>query len=205
MTSTQTTWPYNYSNANMLPSPSNANFNGISPNYPMLGLLPDYGGSSNSSNSYNNYHKITPNFNQNIYGMYGNFNSAQNSPIFPLSCNEYKQNKSSDGYEYTNNSSSDEYGVSSKSSKSGSRRYKTPSPQILRHRRQAANARERRRMNNLNTAFEKLRTVLPEMDSGRRLSKYETLQMAQHYIYCLIELLHQTENDNDITVKKEEK
>ncbi|KIH63864.1 hypothetical protein ANCDUO_05832 [Ancylostoma duodenale] len=34
-----------------------------------------------------------------------------------------------------------------------------------------------------------LRTVLPEMDSGRRLSKYETLQMAQQYIACLMEIL----------------
>ncbi|VDN51693.1 unnamed protein product [Dracunculus medinensis] len=38
----------------------------------------------------------------------------------------------------------------------GSRRYKTPSPQLLRMRRQAANARERRRMNNLNDAFERV-------------------------------------------------
>ncbi|KAI1716353.1 helix-loop-helix DNA-binding domain-containing protein [Ditylenchus destructor] len=69
------------------------------------------------------------------------------------------------------------------------RRYKTPSPQLLRIRREAANARERRRMNSLNVAFEQLRTVLPEMDNGRRLSKYETLQMAQRYIDCLNELL----------------
>lgn len=36
------------------------------------------------------------------------------------------------------------------------RRYKTPSPQLLRVRREAANARERRRMNNLNVAFEQV-------------------------------------------------
>uniref|UniRef100_A0A0K0ER47 BHLH domain-containing protein n=1 Tax=Strongyloides stercoralis TaxID=6248 RepID=A0A0K0ER47_STRER len=202
MTSTQTTWPYNYSNSHMLPSPSNANINGISPNYPMLGIIPDYGIPSNS-NTFQNYPKFTPNFNQNIYGMYGNFNSAQNSPIFPVSGIDYKNDGNGNGFDCIN-SSSDETSGSIKPSKCGSRRYKTPSPQILRHRRQAANARERRRMNNLNSAFEKLRTVLPEMDSGRRLSKYETLQMAQHYIYCLIELLNQTDND-DITVKKEEK
>ncbi|VDM80833.1 unnamed protein product [Strongylus vulgaris] len=56
-------------------------------------------------------------------------------------------------------------------------------------RRSAANERERRRMNTLNVAYDKLRTVLPEMDSGRRLSKYETLQMAQQYIACLMEIL----------------
>uniref|UniRef100_A0A0N5APG9 BHLH domain-containing protein n=1 Tax=Syphacia muris TaxID=451379 RepID=A0A0N5APG9_9BILA len=71
----------------------------------------------------------------------------------------------------------------------GARRYKTPSPQLLRMRRQAANARERKRMNCLNEAFDQLRTVLPEMNSGKRLSKFETLQMAQHYIDCLAQML----------------
>ncbi|CAJ0607950.1 unnamed protein product [Cylicocyclus nassatus] len=70
-----------------------------------------------------------------------------------------------------------------------SRRYQPPPPQLLRIRRSAANERERRRMNTLNVAYDKLRTVLPEMDSGRRLSKYETLQMAQQYIACLMEIL----------------
>ncbi|EJW87215.1 helix-loop-helix DNA-binding domain-containing protein [Wuchereria bancrofti] len=74
--------------------------------------------------------------------------------------------------------------------KGGPRRYKTPSPQLLRMRRQAANARERRRMNNLNDAFDRLRTVLPSVGTGRRLSKFETLQMAQQYIDCLAELLN---------------
>uniref|UniRef100_A0A0N4Z184 BHLH domain-containing protein n=1 Tax=Parastrongyloides trichosuri TaxID=131310 RepID=A0A0N4Z184_PARTI len=200
MTSTQTTWPYNYSNPSMLPSPSNANFNGISPNYPVLGMIPDYGINGNS-NSYH-HHGITSNFNQNVYGMYGNFGSAQNSPIFPMVNNDFK-NKSNDGFDYLT-SSSDETCGPIKPSKNGSRRYKTPSPQILRHRRQAANARERRRMNNLNSAFEQLRTVLPEMDSGRRLSKYETLQMAQQYIDCLSELLNPKKKDH-VVVKKEEK
>ncbi|VDK72877.1 unnamed protein product [Litomosoides sigmodontis] len=74
--------------------------------------------------------------------------------------------------------------------KGGARRYKTPSPQLLRMRRQAANARERRRMNSLNDAFDRLRTVLPSVGTGRRLSKFETLQMAQQYIDCLAELLN---------------
>lgn len=44
----------------------------------------------------------------------------------------------------------------SKKGKGGARRYKTPSPQLLRMRRQAANARERRRMNSLNDAFDQV-------------------------------------------------
>lgn len=60
---------------------------------------------------------------------------------------------------------------------------------IIRKRRLAANARERRRMNSLNDAFDKLRDVVPSLGNDRRLSKYETLQMAQTYIGDLVKLL----------------
>ncbi|XP_049800072.1 protein Fer3-like [Schistocerca nitens] len=56
-------------------------------------------------------------------------------------------------------------------------------------RRLAANARERRRMQNLNRAFDRLRTHLPSLGNDRQLSKYETLQMAQTYITALYDLL----------------
>ncbi|KAH8342269.1 basic helix-loop-helix transcription factor amos [Drosophila kikkawai] len=67
-----------------------------------------------------------------------------------------------------------------------------PSPcggEVLKKRRLAANARERRRMNSLNDAFDKLRDVVPSLGHDRRLSKYETLQMAQAYIGDLVTLL----------------
>uniref|UniRef100_A0A336MFW7 CSON014862 protein n=1 Tax=Culicoides sonorensis TaxID=179676 RepID=A0A336MFW7_CULSO len=64
-----------------------------------------------------------------------------------------------------------------------------PSPNVLRKRRLAANARERRRMNGLNMAFNKLRSVVPTLDEDQKLSKYETLQMAQTYILALCDLL----------------
>lgn len=60
---------------------------------------------------------------------------------------------------------------------------------VLKKRRLAANARERRRMQNLNKAFDRLRTVLPTLGNDRQLSKYETLQMAQTYIAELYGLL----------------
>uniref|UniRef100_A0A1A9W0D9 BHLH domain-containing protein n=1 Tax=Glossina brevipalpis TaxID=37001 RepID=A0A1A9W0D9_9MUSC len=63
------------------------------------------------------------------------------------------------------------------------------SQEVLRKRRLAANARERRRMNSLNEAFDKLRDVVPSLGNDRRLSKYETLQMAQAYIGDLLKLL----------------
>lgn len=63
------------------------------------------------------------------------------------------------------------------------------SKDVLRKRRLAANARERRRMNSLNDAFDKLRDVVPSLGHDRRLSKYETLQMAQAYIGDLFKLI----------------
>ncbi|XP_076373167.1 transcription factor 15-like [Tachypleus tridentatus] len=63
------------------------------------------------------------------------------------------------------------------------------SPAVVRKRRLAANARERRRMHSLNVAFDRLREVVPSIGEDRKLSKYETLQMAQSYISALCELL----------------
>ncbi|CAG9865053.1 unnamed protein product [Phyllotreta striolata] len=67
-------------------------------------------------------------------------------------------------------------------------------PVVLRKRRLAANARERRRMQNLNQAFDRLRTFLPQLGQDRQLSKYETLQMAQTYITALYDLLDQRDS-----------
>ncbi|XP_061623873.1 protein atonal homolog 1a [Phyllopteryx taeniolatus] len=64
-----------------------------------------------------------------------------------------------------------------------------PATGVQRQRRVAANARERRRMHGLNHAFDALRNVIPALDNDKKLSKYETLQMAQIYINALAELL----------------
>lgn len=72
-------------------------------------------------------------------------------------------------------------------------KHKPASPSIMKKRRLAANARERRRMNGLNEAFDRLRQVIPSLDADHKLSKFETLQMAQTYISALCELL-QREN-----------
>ncbi|XP_005184021.2 protein atonal [Musca domestica] len=69
------------------------------------------------------------------------------------------------------------------------RRGKQISPVVKRKRRLAANARERRRMQNLNQAFDRLRQYLPCLGNDRQLSKHETLQMAQTYIAALGDLL----------------
>lgn len=72
---------------------------------------------------------------------------------------------------------------------------------VQKQRRVAANARERRRMHGLNHAFDELRSVIPAFDNDKKLSKYETLQMAQIYINALAELLQgpvsPSSSDND--------
>ncbi|RXM35824.1 Protein atonal-like 1 [Acipenser ruthenus] len=60
---------------------------------------------------------------------------------------------------------------------------------VQKRRRAAANARERRRMLGLNLAFDRLRSVIPTLESDKKLSKSETLQMAQIYISALCDLL----------------
>lgn len=64
----------------------------------------------------------------------------------------------------------------------------------MKKRRLDANARERRRMNYLNVAFDRLRQVVPSIGEDRKLSKYETLQMAQSYIMALHELIQCNES-----------
>ncbi|KAJ9576237.1 hypothetical protein L9F63_006899, partial [Diploptera punctata] len=73
--------------------------------------------------------------------------------------------------------------------RTGTRRNPAPGVEVMRKRRLAANARERRRMNSLNDAFDRLRDVVPSLGNDRKLSKFETLQMAQTYISALYELL----------------
>lgn len=70
---------------------------------------------------------------------------------------------------------------------------------VLKQRRLAANARERRRMDSLNIAFNRLREVLPAAfhdDGERKLSKMETLQMAQHYIDILIKIVEKPQKSD---------
>lgn len=73
-----------------------------------------------------------------------------------------------------------------------------------RARRRKANARERNRMHNLNAAFDRLRQHLPifnRMDDAdvhatiRKLTKIDTLRMAQNYIVALMMILDANGHD----------
>lgn len=76
----------------------------------------------------------------------------------------------------------------------------SPNIAILKKRRLAANARERRRMNGLNEAFDKLRDVVPSLGADHKLSKFETLQMAQTYISALCDLLERGADETTYTL-----
>lgn len=61
--------------------------------------------------------------------------------------------------------------------------------------RQAANHRERRRMQCINEAFEGLRTHIPTLPYEKRLSKVDTLRLAISYINFLTELISSDTGD----------
>lgn len=56
-------------------------------------------------------------------------------------------------------------------------------------RRAKANARERTRMHDLNSALDNLRKVVPCYSKTQKLSKIETLKLARNYIWALSEIL----------------
>ncbi|XP_057671897.1 basic helix-loop-helix transcription factor amos-like [Diorhabda carinulata] len=118
-------------------------------------------------------------------GYYG-----ENNNIY----NKYDYKYKSQGMDHPVNSySRRDYYDDSKYKKNSNAKSTTSQPQtgveVMKKRRLAANARERRRMNSLNDAFDRLRDVVPSLGNDRKLSKFETLQMAQTYIAALHELL----------------
>ncbi|NWV43908.1 PTF1A factor, partial [Grantiella picta] len=72
---------------------------------------------------------------------------------------------------------------------SAKRRRRVRSEAELQQLRQAANVRERRRMQSINDAFEGLRSHIPTLPYEKRLSKVDTLRLAIGYINFLSELV----------------
>ncbi|VDI74951.1 pancreas-specific transcription factor 1a, partial [Mytilus galloprovincialis] len=66
---------------------------------------------------------------------------------------------------------------------------KTKYGHIQTYQREAANLRERRRMQSINDAFEGLREHIPTLPYEKRLSKVDTLKLAIGYIGFLAELI----------------
>ncbi|XP_061666824.1 neurogenic differentiation factor 2-like [Syngnathoides biaculeatus] len=86
----------------------------------------------------------------------------------------------------------DEERTGDKSSKKrGPKKRKTSAARVERSkvRRVKANARERTRMHDLNSALDNLRKVVPCYSKTQKLSKIETLRLAKNYILALGEIL----------------
>ncbi|XP_029166113.1 protein twist-like [Nylanderia fulva] len=105
----------------------------------------------------------------------------------PSKCDQSRHHQRNDGHHHV--LPAEYQGQKSKEVVAQKMKNSTPGIEVLRKRRLAANARERRRMNSLNDAFDRLRDVVPSLGNDRKLSKFETLQMAQTYIAALYELL----------------
>ncbi len=76
-----------------------------------------------------------------------------------------------------------------------SRRRKALSARERNLRRIESNERERQRMHSLNDAFGELRSVIPHVDIGRKLSKIETLTLAKNYIKALTNVVCETRGE----------
>ena len=74
---------------------------------------------------------------------------------------------------------------------------KTKPAPLSKYRRRAANARERGRMEDINGAFEVLKSVLPNIEEGgSKMTKITTLRLAMNYISALKNILGYDQDDS---------
>ncbi|XP_057374725.1 pancreas transcription factor 1 subunit alpha-like [Daphnia carinata] len=109
---------------------------------------------------------------------------------------EHRSSDSGNGGHSSSGRASNSNGVGSSSSRSWRRKRRCGHQQV--HQRQAANLRERRRMQSINDAFEGLRTHIPTLPYEKRLSKVDTLRLAIGYISFLAELVANDRHPADV-------
>ncbi|XP_017052715.1 helix-loop-helix protein delilah [Drosophila ficusphila] len=94
---------------------------------------------------------------------------------------------------------------SSKSRKNTPTKSKTKAPPLSKYRRKTANARERTRMREINTAFETLRHCVPQAITGEdaantneKLTKITTLRLAMKYITMLSDSIRDSNYESEL-------
>lgn len=156
---------------------------------------PQYG-SVSSSYSEPNYWMNRNFFNEHENGNFINYNLDTNSTInqiYPNSDYDFVSEKNLIKLDCVKRGRGRRRGSTTKT-------IKTPNQIVMKKRRMAANARERRRMNGLNDAFDRLREVVPSLGEEHKLSKFETLQMAQTYITAMCDLLERGADETTYTL-----
>lgn len=162
---------------------------------------PQYG-SISSNYSEQNYWMNRNSFNENENGNFINYNLDTNSinQIYPNSDYDFDSGrlvteKDLIKLDCVKRGRGRRRGSTTKTTK-----IKQPNQIVMKKRRMAANARERRRMNGLNDAFDRLREVVPSLGEEHKLSKFETLQMAQTYITAMCDLLERGADETTYTL-----
>lgn len=119
-------------------------------------------------------------------------------PSAPINPHELHLNRQPDQQTSGTNAMSGIGYQSNNNSSSNHRQHKKPSRPRRRiatvAQRRAANIRERRRMFNLNSAFDKLRKKVPTFAYEKRLSRIDTLRLAMTYIRFMSELLEEEDS-----------
>lgn len=165
---------------------------------------PQYG-SVSSSYSEQNYWMNRNSYNEQENGNFINYNLETNmiNQIYPNSDYDFDSGRLSEKNLIKLDSSvkivrgrGRRRGSTTKNTKS----LQQPNQIVMKKRRMAANARERRRMNGLNDAFDRLREVVPSLGEEHKLSKFETLQMAQTYITAMCDLLERGADETTYTL-----
>lgn len=129
---------------------------------------------------------MAPNF---FEGSHTTNSSTSSSDFF------FGNDNSSDDSDVYSGFNSDQENNEEKNRQKKTRRLKCASQQA--QQRQAANLRERRRMQSINEAFEGLRSHIPTLPYEKRLSKVDTLKLAISYITFLGEMVRKDKNGNE--------
>ncbi|XP_053309807.1 class E basic helix-loop-helix protein 23 [Spea bombifrons] len=145
--------------------------------------------------SSNAYLSLSPSYSQSLYGALRGAESARGFPGPPtMDFNPSSRNKSADSSDEHSGDDEDSFDpTKTSSSYDNDLKLNGKKPKEQRSLRLSINARERRRMHDLNDALDGLRSVIPyaHSPSVRKLSKIATLLLAKNYILMQAQALEE--------------